>query len=117
MVSVEQALEVISDIRTYSIMSQNENYRDRLYEAYEYIKSEGIQNLDDFKSRTGLLVGAFTYSEMTIFDRIKDEEYLNVIKSALFNINNHRQEYIDNPRIGDSLARWGKLGNTSHHSR
>ena len=104
--------QVISDIRTYSIMSKNKNYRERLYEAYEYLKRENVNSLEDFRKREDLLVGAFTYDEITIFDRIKDPNYLKEIASAIFNINNHREEYINNPNIGDELASFGKLGST-----
>ena len=86
--------QVISDIRTYSIMSKNENYKARLFEAYEYLKRENVSSLEEFKKREDLLVGAFTYDEITIFDRIKNPDYLKEISSAIFNINNHREEYI-----------------------
>ena len=104
--------QVISDIRTYSIMSKNENYKARLFEAYEYLKRENVSSLEEFKKREDLLVGAFTYDEITIFDRIKNPDYLKEISSAIFNINNHREEYINNPNIGDELASFGKLGYT-----
>ena len=41
--------QVISDIRTYSIMSKNENYKARLFEAYEYLKRENVNSLEEFK--------------------------------------------------------------------
>lgn len=104
--------QVISDIRTYSILSRNENYKTRLYEAYEYLKKENVNSLEEFRKRDDLLIGAFTYDEITIFDRIKDQNYLKEISSAIFNINNNREEYINNPNIGDDLASFGRLGYT-----
>ena len=36
---------IISDIRTFQLMSNNKNYLDRLYEAYRYIKKEKITTI------------------------------------------------------------------------
>ena len=105
---------LITDIRTYEIMSRNENYYNRLKEAHAYLKAEGVLNYEDFSNRKGLKVGAFTYTEMTIFDRFNDEEYKKIVSSGLRKITNHIQEYIDNPTIGDQLASWGTLGKTSY---
>jgi hypothetical protein len=104
---------VIKDIRTYHIMMSNQNYYDRLLEAYNDIKNAGIKNLAEFTSKYNRVpVGAFTYYEITIFDRIKDEEYKRAIESAWFAIQNHSREYVEDPVIGDRLASWGRLGNT-----
>ncbi len=112
MFDIEFAKTIVNDIRTYQIMEQNQNYRDRLYEAYLHIKDMGVETLDDFRTRKGLLLGAFNYYEVTIFDRITDKDYLEVISNAMFTINNCLKDYIENPTIGDSLASWGKLGYT-----
>ncbi len=104
---------VIKDIRTYHIMMSNQNYYDRLLEAYNAIRFAGISSLEEFTSKDNVVpVGAFTYYEITIFDRIKDEEYKRALESAWYEIQSRTQEYIDDPEIGDRLASWGKLGNT-----
>lgn len=105
---------LLNDIRTYQIMTQNENFYNRLKEAHAYLKSEGVLNYEDFANRKGLKVGAFTYTEMTIFDRFNDEEYKKIVSSGWRKITNHTQEYIDNPTIGDQLASWGTLGETPY---
>ena len=101
---------VVSDIRTAYILSKNNNYKERLYEAYEYLKQENVESLEDFESRKGLKIGAFTYYEVTIFDRLKDEEYKKIITNAFHNVNNI--ECVNNPSYGDDLASWGTLGYT-----
>ena len=106
---------VIKDIRTYAIMSQNQNYYDRLLEAYNAIKEAGINTLEQFMSKENTVpLGAFTYYEITIFDRIKDEDYKRSISDAWHEINNHTEEYINDENIGDRLASWGRLGNTPY---
>lgn len=105
---------IISDIRTFNILKNNDNYRERLHEAYTYLKSEGINSLEDFLSRKGLLIGAFTYDEITIFDRIKDESYYHSLETSLGTINNQMNEYVNDPHIGDRLASFGKLGKTPY---
>lgn len=105
---------LLIDIRTYEIMTHNENYYNRLKEAYLYLKSEGILNYEDFSNRKGLKIGAFTYFEMTIFDRLKNEEYKKIVSSAWSKITNHTQEYIKDSTIGDQLASWGTLGKTPY---
>ncbi|MBQ6497207.1 MAG: hypothetical protein IJI58_00635 [Bacilli bacterium] len=112
MLDTEFAKTVVNDIRTYQIMEQNKNYYDRLYEAYLHIKEMGVESLEDFLTRKGLSIGAFNYYEVTIFDRITDKEYLEVLKHAMFTINACLDDYIKNPTIGDDLASWGKLGYT-----
>ena len=102
----------IQDVKTYNVMIRNENYKARLVEAYNYLRQEGIRSLEDFNSRDDLLVGAFTYEEMTIFDRLGDGEYAKKLITAYDVITEQTQAYIKNPNIGDELASWGRLGET-----
>lgn len=96
-------------------MYQNQNYYDRLLEAYNAIKEAGINTLEQFMTKENIFpLEAFTYYEITIFDRIKDEEYKRSINDAWFEINNHTQEYINDKYIDNRLASWGKLGNTPY---
>ena len=106
-------MTVVRDVETYSVMSQNENYSERLKEAYDYIKSVGIKDVGDFKTREGLLVGAFSWDEITIFDRLQNPEYMEAIRhGSILMTSKSFQDKINNPTLGDDLASWGKLGNT-----
>ena len=109
---MEKVKQIISDIRTYTIMTQNENYYERLLEAYQYIQKMGLDNLEKFKTAKDNQVGAFTFDEITIFERLKNNQYKEIIASALFDINNSLEESINNSHLGDDLASWGTLGYT-----
>ena len=99
---------VISDIKTYYIMSNNQNYMDRLFEAYEYIKKEKINTYQKFITSDNFIVGLFDYYEITIFDRLKNEEYKQLIKDSWKTIHKDTNTYIENPTIGDELANYGR---------
>lgn len=115
---VKEAETIVSDLETYTVMVQNENYSERLKEAYDYIKSVGVKDLEDFRTREGLLVGAFTYDEITIFDRLQDENYRSVIARASSKLTGQSlQDKINNPNLGDNLASWGKLGYTPNREK
>ena len=101
----------VSDIKTCMIISSNQNYSERLKEAYDHIKDIGIKDYDDFKSREDVLVGAFTYNEITVFDRLKDENYKELLREAVVKLDRHNiQDLIDNKTLGDERASWGRLG-------
>ena len=108
---------VINDIRTIYILYNNENYRNRLQEAYDYIKSERIESIDDFTKREGLKIGAFTYDEITIFDRLKNKEYEQVMRTAFSTVNNLTKENAIDSTYGDKLASWGTLGYTPYRQK
>ena len=103
----------LKDLRTYQIMMSNQNYYDRLLEAYQEMKSCGISTLEEFTSPNNhMRCGAFTYYEISIFDRISTQEYAMKLSMAWEELHNHTQEYINDPQIGDKLASWGTLGET-----
>lgn len=104
----------ISDIRTYYIMTGNKNYYERLNEAYLEVKRLNIKDYTDFSTREGLKIGAFTYSEITIFDRIRSSEYEKMLMESWNELHNHTEEYRNKPDIGDCLASWGTLGSTPY---
>lgn len=110
MINAETANIVIKDIRTIQLMERNENYRERLYEAYVFLKRKQNGELTEQESK--LSIGAFNQYEITIFDRISDKDYLNAISIGLFTITNRLEEWIKNKHIGDDLASWGTLGST-----
>ena len=97
---------------TYYGIMHNENYASRLKEAYSYLKFLGINTLEEFTTREGLNVGAFTYDEITIFDRIKNEEYCKVLAGPIDENDYRFLQIKDNPNLGDQLASWGTLGKT-----
>ena len=57
----------------------NQNYADRLFEAYKYIKKEKLNTYQKFITSDNNIVGLFSYYEITIFDRLKDSEYCELI--------------------------------------
>ena len=67
---------ILEDMKTYFLISTNENYKTRLKEAYDYVK-----NLGDIE-KAGKMIGAFTEGELTIFDRIQDESYKKFLQSS-----------------------------------
>ena len=99
---------VISDIKTYYIMSNNQNYMDRLFEAYEYIKNKKINTYQKFLLSGNFVAGLFDYYEITIFDRLKNEEYKQLIKKSWQFIHKDTDTYVKNPTIGDELAGYGR---------
>ena len=103
---------IISDIRTFRIMSNNKNYLDRLYEAYQYIKKEKLNTEEKFNSKEDILVGLFTYEEITIFDRLKNEEYKKIISESWNTIHEKLEIIIEDKEYGDNLASHGRLGYT-----
>ena len=107
---------ILEDMKTYFLMSNNENYKARLREAYDYIKAEGITTVEEFTARKGLKVGAFTYGEITIFDRLQDKTYESFLYDAI-KIKDRYTEYAENPTYGDQLASWGTLGSTPYREQ
>ena len=103
---------IISDIRTFRIMSNNKNYLDRLYEAYQYIKKEKLNTEEKFNSKEDILVGLFTYEEITIFDRLKNEEYKKIISESWNTIHEKLEIIIEDKEYGDNLASHGRVGFT-----
>ena len=103
---------IISDIRTFQLMSNNKNYLDRLYEAYRYIKKEKITTEEKFEYVEERLVGAFTYQEITIFDRLKNEEYKKILEDSWKTIHHGIEMCIEDKEYGDFLASHGRLGYT-----
>lgn len=113
--NIQFANALIKDVRTYMLMSGNQNYRERLKEAYDHVKSIGIKDYNDFNTREDLLVGAFGYDEITIFDRLKNNEYYNTLANAASSLNVQTiKPLIDDKTYGDKLASWGKLGKTPY---
>ena len=112
--NLENARTVINDARTAYILRNNQNFRERLLEAYNYIKAQGVNTLEEFTTRRDLKVGAFTYDQITIFDRLKDEAYKEFIINAFDYVTNMTVEISKDPFFGDKLASWGTLGNTPY---
>lgn len=104
----------LRDMRTYRILRSNNNYRERLLEAYNELKRRGINSLEEFALSQDLIIGAFGYDEITIFDRIARSEYIELLTGAWDDLHNLTEEYINDPHIGDKLASWGTLGETPY---
>ena len=100
---------VIIDIRTYRIMSSNWNYEERLFEVYKYIKKEKIHNqLDYILYSEQTKTGNFSYEEITIFDRLKNKEYKELIENSWEMIHNQIELYINDQEIGDRIIGYQK---------
>ena len=107
---------ILEDMKTYFLMNNNENYKARLREAYDYIKAQGIVSAEQFGETEGLKIGAFTYGEMTIFDRLQDKAYESFLYDAI-RIKDRYTEYAKNSTYGDQLASWGTLGSTPYREQ
>ena len=92
------------DIVTYFGVKYNEDYASKLKQAYNFLKSMAIgkdyQQFQIYKTERAKLrmplhkeLGYFRYDEMTIYDRIEDQEYLlrleNIVRRAYALISNH----------------------------
>ncbi len=103
-------ITVLKDIVTFIKIQQNENYKERLIEAYYELQNYNINSAKELEnSNTG--IGAFTYAELTIFDRLADEEYYRIISSFIIELNsalNIPEDY------GDILASYGTIGDTPY---
>ena len=102
---------------TFFGLKNNENYALRLNEAYNYIKSFGISSYADFEKKEGLKIGAFTYEEITIFDRIADPKYRDSLMGPVDENDPRVMALKGNPNYGDSLASWGTLGETPYRQK
>ena len=102
--------QVLEDAKTFMLIGINENYKERLYEAYLVLKKSNIKTYEEFET-SSLGIGAFTYNQITIFDRIKDEKYYAALSSHVIEIkglSNLPNDY------GDRLASWGTIGDTPY---
>lgn len=101
---------LLEDIKTYIKITNNKNYKERLLEVYDLLKENNIKNYKEFeKSKLG--IGAFTYTEITIFDRLKEEEYSSLLSSYVLELSSLSNLPKD---LGDRLASWGTIGNTPY---
>ena len=102
---------LISDIRLAKILKENQNYNERLYEAYLRLKEMGIKSKKEFISRrqeTG--IGQFLYEEITFYDRIEDVQYKNIVFGGWDKIHDLTEAFINAKDLGDRLAEYGTLG-------
>lgn len=101
---------ILNDAITYIKMQKSESYKRRLNEAYMILKQKGINGYEEFeKSNTG--IGAFTYTEITIFDRIKNEDYYRALSSFYLEVGTAIET---KENLGDMLASYGTVGETPY---
>lgn len=104
---------ILSDAVTYIKIRKNENYKERLLDCYYTLKKSNINAQEEFE-KSNLDLGAFTYEEITIFDRLKDENYSRALASYYIEIGST----YDLPKdYGDRLASWGKVKSTPHKEK
>lgn len=101
---------LLEDIKTYIKITNNQNYKERLLEAYNLLNENSIENFEEFND-SKLGIGAFTYNEITIFDRLKDEKYNSILSSYVLELSSLSNLPKD---LGDRLASWGTIGNTPY---
>lgn len=104
---------VLEDIKTYYMIKNNENFKERLFEAYILVKENQIKSYEEFEN-CKLGIGAFTYSQITIFDRISNENYRVLLSQHLLSmagLDNMAKDY------GDRLASFGTIGKTPYREK
>lgn len=101
---------ILKDAKTYKLLNINKNYCERLYEAYLTLKENNISNLEEFDN-SNIGIGAFRYDEITIFDRLKDENYASALEAHKQDIKGMEELPKD---YGDRLASWGTVGKTPY---
>ena len=104
--------KLVADLWTYYGIQRNQNYSDELRDAYDEVKENGITSLEEFLKAKHLKIGRFGYDEITIFDRLEEDEYLKLLSDAISDFSNRVKAYNTKPDYGDELASWGTLGNT-----
>lgn len=101
----------LSDIRTARIVSNNDNFNERLYEAYLRIKELDIKTKKEYISRKKEAgIGSFAYEEITFYERILDSNYKKLVFSSWDTIHDLTDKMIEAKDIGDRLASTGTLG-------
>lgn len=100
---LKKANIVLSDLKTFKIILMNQNYGTKLRDMYKYYKSFKINSYEDF-CKVSYKFGGFTYDEVTIFDRITNSKYRNLLSTTLYQLDNEVMEYVNNPKIGDELT-------------
>ena len=101
---------ILKDAITYVKLSKNANYKERLLEAYQLLKENNIDTKEKFET-SNLGIGAFTYSEITIFDRLNDEEYSRALAACYMELRSTENMSHD---YGDMLASYGTVGKTPY---
>ena len=101
---------ILCDAVTYAKIRENENYKERLLEAYYTLKGNGVNSLEKFES-SNIGIGAFTYTEITIFDRLNDEEYARALSAFKIKLDELKNMPKD---LGDRLASFGTVGKTPY---
>lgn len=104
---------ILRDAITYLKITKNNNYKERLLEAYYLLKENNIKSYEQFEN-SNIGIGAFTYTEITLFDRIKNENYMSLLSA--FNIEINGLENLPKD-YGDVLASYGTVGNTPYRDK
>lgn len=97
---------ILKDAITYAKMNKDDNYKERLLEAYYVLRKKHIKNLEEFQN-TDTGIGAFNYEEITIFDRLVNEDYSRALASFYIELKG-----LENmpKNFGDLLASYGTIG-------
>lgn len=73
-----------NDLIIFDRVNRSEPYKESLMLHAIDLKRSGIHTYEEFTQRTDFDAGVFTYQELTYFDRMKDEQYSELI-SEMYN--------------------------------
>lgn len=106
-------IEFATHMKVAAMINTNENYNNRLHEAYLKLKSNNVNSYELFLEKN-FGIGAFTYYELTFFDKINNPEYKSTVMNCMFDIFEGKKAAEAKVDYGDRLASWGTIGNTPY---
>ena len=106
-------IELASHIRVAIMIRQNENYNLRLHEAYQIFIDNNIESYSMFLDNK-LGIGAFTYYELTFFDKINNPEYEKIVTNGMLEIMEGKNWAEKLEDLGDRLMNTNRVGYTSY---
>ena len=99
----EIARTILSDVKAAYFLWKNENYKKRLREAYDYIKAEGVNSLEEFKKRkekllsTPNILGNNLYILLEEIDKeheMLSKQYIETLSKETYNSKPVQSDFI-----------------------
>jgi len=113
-IDLKNASTILSDLKTHMMVSANENYYQRLKEAYEVVKASGVRTYEEFRVAK-LGIGAFSYTDILYFERIDNNpDYFDLLSNAAIDMKTWIPAAENNPLYGDDCAKWANGIPQSH---
>lgn len=104
--------DFVKDIETQIKVNNNSNYKERLLESYQVIKYD-LKDKETFE-KSNVKIGAYTYQELTFFERMNNEKYAQLITSSAWDMISAYKTSISTPDLGDKLSSFGNIGKTPY---